>query len=221
MGIAFQTALQQGQRAPEKVLARMSRTLPACDVAVAECLEIRAGVREEIRRSKASTAGRAATLDLRLQLRPWGFRAQDIAMPVHVWHGDLDRNVVEEGIYLAEQIPHAAMHELPDAGHGSCTVISPTSSKASLRSVHRKWLQRSESGSVLCPRNEDANRRVRVAGNLAATGWARGLPAHNAALGRTPQRLEWSLRALALVDVVRSAASRRAVDTQVFASRNR
>jgi pimeloyl-ACP methyl ester carboxylesterase len=118
LGIAIQTALRHGQRAPDKVLARMSRTLPACDIAVVGRSEVRAGVREEIARPKASTAGRAATLDLRLQLRPWGFRIQDIAIPVHVWHGDLDRNVVlEEGIYLAKQIPGAAMHELSDAGH--------------------------------------------------------------------------------------------------------
>ena len=66
----------------------------------------------------AFTAGRAAVQDIELELRPWGFRLRDIAIPVHVWHGDLDRNVVvESGIYQANEIPHATLHELPDEGH--------------------------------------------------------------------------------------------------------
>ena len=37
---------------------------------------------------------------------------------MQVWHGDMDRNVVvEEGLYLAQAIPRATMHRLPDAGH--------------------------------------------------------------------------------------------------------
>jgi pimeloyl-ACP methyl ester carboxylesterase len=118
LALAFQTALRLGQRAPDKVLARMERNLPPCDVAVIERPVIRAGVREEICRPKASTAGRAATLDRLLQARSWGFRIEEIGVPVHVWHGDLDRIVVvEEGVYLARRIPSATLHRLPDAGH--------------------------------------------------------------------------------------------------------
>ena len=56
--------------------------------------------------------------DLALELRPWGFRLRDIALPVHVWHGDLDRNVlVESGAYQANEIPDATLHRLPHEGH--------------------------------------------------------------------------------------------------------
>jgi pimeloyl-ACP methyl ester carboxylesterase len=109
--------LRQGSRAPEKALAWMSRTLPACDVAVIERPEIRASLRDDLARP-SSTAGRAAVQDLRLELRPWGFCLREIAISVHVWHGDSDRNVVvESGIYLANEIPDATLHKVPREGH--------------------------------------------------------------------------------------------------------
>ena len=66
----------------------------------------------------APTAGRAAIQDLVLELRPWGFRLRDIVLPTHVWHGDLDRNVlVGSGRYQADEMPNATLHRLPDEGH--------------------------------------------------------------------------------------------------------
>ena len=70
------------------------------------------------RARRRATAGRAAIQDLQLELRPWGFRLRDIAIPVQVWHGDLDRNVVvANGIYQANEIPRAVLHEVAQAGH--------------------------------------------------------------------------------------------------------
>jgi len=118
LGFVFEAGLRQAQRRPDKALAWMSRTLPACDAAVFERPDIRAAVREDLARPVASTAGRAAMQDLALELRPWGFRLRDIALPVHVWHGDLDRNVlVESGAYQANEIPDATLHRLPREGH--------------------------------------------------------------------------------------------------------
>jgi pimeloyl-ACP methyl ester carboxylesterase len=51
-------------------------------------------------------------------MRPRGFHLRDIAVPVQVSHGDLDRNVVvESGTYQANEILHATLHRVPDAGH--------------------------------------------------------------------------------------------------------
>ncbi len=56
--------------------------------------------------------------DLQLELGPWGFGLREIAISVHVWHGDSDRNVVvENGIYQANKIPDATLHEIPLEGH--------------------------------------------------------------------------------------------------------
>ena len=62
------------------------------DAAVIQRPEIHAAVRDDLARPLASTAGRAAMQDLTLEQSPWGFLLRDIAIPVHVWHGDLDRN---------------------------------------------------------------------------------------------------------------------------------
>ena len=117
-GLAFEAGLRQARRDPERALAWMHRTLPPCDVAVIERPEIRAAVRDEFVRPVAATAGRAAIQDLELELRPWGFHLRDIALAAHVWHGDLDRNVlVESGLFQADQLPRATLHRLPRSGH--------------------------------------------------------------------------------------------------------
>jgi pimeloyl-ACP methyl ester carboxylesterase len=73
VGVAFQAGLRQAQRAPDKALAWMSRTLPPCDVTVIERPEVRAALRAELTRPLAATAGRAAVQDLRIEQRPWDF----------------------------------------------------------------------------------------------------------------------------------------------------
>lgn len=56
--------------------------------------------------------------DLTILSRPWGFRVEDISMPVHVWHGDLDATVVPEvGRYMAKTVPDCRATFLPGVGH--------------------------------------------------------------------------------------------------------
>jgi pimeloyl-ACP methyl ester carboxylesterase len=60
----------------------------------------------------------AAAQDFFLIAHDWGFRLEDIAVPVHIWHGDADRNVpVSHGRLQAQRIPDAQWHECPDEGH--------------------------------------------------------------------------------------------------------
>lgn len=81
--------------------------------------------RPEIRRLQidgilqACRQGAAATAqDLALFSLPWGFRVEDIAVPVHLWHGDQDRVVpVAMGRYLAAHIPGCQARFITDAGH--------------------------------------------------------------------------------------------------------
>jgi pimeloyl-ACP methyl ester carboxylesterase len=110
--------LRRVQRAPDKGLEWMTRSLPDCDARVLGRPDVRRAVLDDLARPLSPTAGKAAVQDIRLELRPWGFRLRDIAVPVHIWHGDLDRNVVvENGIYQANEIPHATLHRIPDEGH--------------------------------------------------------------------------------------------------------
>ncbi len=54
----------------------------------------------------------------RLFTRPWGFRLEDIAVPVALWHGDADTNSpVGNGRYLSRTIPDASLTVIPGEGH--------------------------------------------------------------------------------------------------------
>lgn len=61
---------------------------------------------------------RTSVQDMALGIRPWDFSVEDIAVPVHMWHGDLDRNVpLAHDRALATLIPHATLHECSGEGH--------------------------------------------------------------------------------------------------------
>jgi pimeloyl-ACP methyl ester carboxylesterase len=118
MSPLFQAAVRQGRRSPEKSLAWMMRHLPDCDARVLERAEVRAHWVADIARPASSTAGRAAVQDVGLEARPWGFEVGEIRCPVHVWHGDADDTVtLANGIYLANAIPEATLHEIRGEGH--------------------------------------------------------------------------------------------------------
>ncbi|CAN5547543.1 alpha/beta hydrolase [soil metagenome] len=53
-----------------------------------------------------------------LLARPWGFRPEDVSVPVHLWHGEADLTVpAEMGRHLAKLIPGCRAHFYPDEGH--------------------------------------------------------------------------------------------------------
>ena len=118
MGVVFGLGMRWGQRTPDKAFEWMLQNLPACDAAIIEQPDVRASVMNTLRRPLSPTAGRAAAQDLFLESRAWGFALGDIQVPVHVWHGDADRNVaVENGRYQARTIPGAVLHEVRAEGH--------------------------------------------------------------------------------------------------------
>jgi pimeloyl-ACP methyl ester carboxylesterase len=52
------------------------------------------------------------------QLAPWGFRLEDISVPVHIWAGANDRvTPVEKMRLVARKIPKVELTVWPDAGH--------------------------------------------------------------------------------------------------------
>jgi pimeloyl-ACP methyl ester carboxylesterase len=118
MSPLFQAGLRQGRRSPEKSLAWMLRHLPACDAQVLERADVRAHWLADIARPVSPTAGRAAVQDINLEARPWGFDLREIEASVHVWHGDADDTVtLANGVYQANVIPNATLHEIRGEGH--------------------------------------------------------------------------------------------------------
>ncbi|MCB8982158.1 MAG: hypothetical protein H6657_32555 [Ardenticatenaceae bacterium] len=58
-----------------------------------------------------------------LYKRPWGFELAAITLPVHVWHGLADVQAPPAwSTHLADHIPQAVPHFVPDEGHFSILV---------------------------------------------------------------------------------------------------
>jgi pimeloyl-ACP methyl ester carboxylesterase len=61
---------------------------------------------------------RAMPNDIVLVGRPWGFRLEDVPMPVHWWHGDVDPFVgLEEAKATAARLPDAEFSVRPGESH--------------------------------------------------------------------------------------------------------
>jgi pimeloyl-ACP methyl ester carboxylesterase len=105
------------RRWPEKALRAGSGQLPASDLEVLRRPEVKMAFIEDYRRS-SSTTPLAAAQDFALFCRDWGFRLEDITVPVNIWHGDEDRNIpLSHGRLQAERIPGARLHECSGEGH--------------------------------------------------------------------------------------------------------
>jgi pimeloyl-ACP methyl ester carboxylesterase len=105
------------RRWPEQAIRSTSGQLSPSDMEIMTRPAVRSAYVDSYRRAPATSA-RAAAQDFSLFARDWGFRLEDITTPVHVWHGDDDRNVpIAQGRLQAERIPGARLHECPGEGH--------------------------------------------------------------------------------------------------------
>src|SRR5699024_5121248 len=63
---------------------------------------------------------RAGLADFRLWRQQWGFRLDEICVPVHLWHGDDDTFIgIDHSQHMAASIPGSSLHIVPDTGHFS------------------------------------------------------------------------------------------------------
>ncbi len=105
------------RRWPERSIQVTSGHSAPSDIDIMRRPAVRSAYIDSYRRAP-STSALAAAQDFSLFATPWGFRLEDIAVPVHVWHGDEDRNVpLAHGRLQAERIPGARLHECPGQGH--------------------------------------------------------------------------------------------------------
>jgi pimeloyl-ACP methyl ester carboxylesterase len=95
----------------------MANQLPEADAAIVNRPEVRRMFIHEARHASA-TSGKAAAQDFQLFTRDWGFRLEDIAVPVQLWQGDADKNVpMAHARLMSAAIPGAVLHEVPGEGH--------------------------------------------------------------------------------------------------------
>jgi pimeloyl-ACP methyl ester carboxylesterase len=104
---------------PGFILSILSAKVEAPDKTALKNKDLRealsASFQEAFRRSLRWPAA-----DVVLYSRPWGFRLQDINIPVHLWHGERDRIVpAAMARYLAKIIPNCQANFYADDGHFS------------------------------------------------------------------------------------------------------
>jgi len=91
--------------------------LPECDAAVVSRPVIRTNLIAEAATLNVATL-RASIQDMAIGIHEWGFELKEIEMPIHIWHGELDRNVpVSHAFHQATAIPRATLHLCPGEGH--------------------------------------------------------------------------------------------------------
>jgi pimeloyl-ACP methyl ester carboxylesterase len=107
------------KRDPEGYFARAMADMPEPDRATLARVEIRSCLQRA--GQEAFRAGlRGAAHENALVARPWGFRLEDIAIEVQLWHGELDRNAPSAmGHYMAAAIPRCQARFYEDEGHAS------------------------------------------------------------------------------------------------------
>jgi pimeloyl-ACP methyl ester carboxylesterase len=110
--------LRLARRQPEREVDRtMRQMLPECHAAVVSRPEIHASLVAEAATFNCGTL-RSSIQDMALCIRDWGFELQDIETPIHIWHGELDRNVpVTHAHSEASAIPSATLHLCAGEGH--------------------------------------------------------------------------------------------------------
>jgi pimeloyl-ACP methyl ester carboxylesterase len=113
------TALQGAivRRWPERAIDLMEKQLPPADVEILRRPYVRALFVNDWRHASPTTS-RATVQDFELFASVWGFELDEIAIPVHLFQGDADRNVPASHARLQhEAIPGSVLHEYPGEGH--------------------------------------------------------------------------------------------------------
>jgi len=100
-----------------KFTEKTTGKLPAADVEAMRFLASLPALVDEPVMTKRQGL-RYSAQDLAVVFGRWGFRPQDVAVPVHLWHGELDGAVPVDGArLLAAAIPQCELHSVPQAGH--------------------------------------------------------------------------------------------------------
>lgn len=105
------------RRNPARFQAQFSQGAAAADRAIMA----RPAMREMFVRSYAEASRQGVTAfadEVILASKPWGFPLQDITTPVHLWHGEEDRNTpLAMARAMAAAIPNCCTTFLPGEGH--------------------------------------------------------------------------------------------------------
>ncbi len=116
-GLVIRVMARAARNPSDKMMDGMSRSMPEPDRAILRQPEIRAILLDELREAFRQGA-RGIIHEGPLYSRPWGFRLEDITVPVHLWQGTADKNVAPSmGRYQASAIPNCKATFFDGEGH--------------------------------------------------------------------------------------------------------
>ncbi len=104
--------------APNRFIAQANSLLPEPDrPIVAEDIAFQRGFLHMMREAMKQGI-RGAHYESLLSITDWGFRLQEIKIPIQIWHGDADQNIpVEMARFAAKAIPNCEAKIHPNEGH--------------------------------------------------------------------------------------------------------
>jgi len=102
---------------PLQALELIAPLEPPADRAMLARPAVRVALGDDLRQALRQ-GGHAVLDDLRLLGQPWGFRLEDVAVPVELWHGESDRQVpVAVARRVAHRLPNCSARFIPGAAH--------------------------------------------------------------------------------------------------------
>ena len=117
--LAMKAVARVMRRNPDRALTKMFEELPKSDKEAFNHPDVRQQYIDTILEAFRSGT-RGVALDYALNMKPWGFRLEDISMEVYLWHGEDDTVVpLAMGRYLAQAIPNCQAMFIPGEGHFS------------------------------------------------------------------------------------------------------
>lgn len=110
------------QRDPERLLARLAKMASVADQKALNQYGVRQALSTSFREAvRDGTEG--GLRELYLYTHPWGFRLEDISIPVQLWQGELDTTTpARMGHYLSHSLPNCQARFYPDEGHYSLPI---------------------------------------------------------------------------------------------------
>ncbi len=110
--------IRAGRARPDRALRRFAALLAEPDARlIAQDAAIRDALLDDLRHASPASA-RAMARDFSLFARPWDIDLASMAVPAHIWHGSLDRNVpVAHAHLIVARCPAARLHIVEGGGH--------------------------------------------------------------------------------------------------------
>jgi pimeloyl-ACP methyl ester carboxylesterase len=115
--LAFAYIMRQMRKDPDKAMRQFTKGMPESDLALMKDEAAREHLQQVMAECvRHGTKGPIASVGL--EVKPWGFRLEDVSMHVSIWQGEADNLVPPAAAgYMASKLPNHTLHTIAGAGH--------------------------------------------------------------------------------------------------------